>query len=74
MSRVYSLIQLCPKSPGFPPAIRQSGDGMFRPSILRIFGRGLDSEGFFVPRTQLMTLFCGIDRLTIFMGHFFQKI
>ena len=71
--RIYSLIQLCPKSPGFA---RQSysGDGMFRPSILRIFGRGLDSEGFFVPRTQLMTLFCGIDRLTILMGHFFQKI
>ena len=35
-------IQVCPKE-GINPNQSYSGDGMFRPSILRIFGRGLDS-------------------------------
>ena len=37
-------IQICPRNPGFPLQ-SYCEDGTFRPSILRIFGRGLDSKG-----------------------------
>ena len=37
--RIWSV---CPKE-GINPNQSYCGDGMFRPSILRIFGRGLDS-------------------------------
>ena len=40
----FVRIQVCPKK-GISPIQSYFRDGMFRPSILRIFGKGLDSWG-----------------------------